>query len=430
MTCAIRTSESLAAFEETARVVEDRFGILDFIPLGVCVLQKDYVVLFWNDCLERWTGIPRNSIIGTSIGVRFPHLHEIKYRSRLDIIFEGGPPAVFSSQFHKYIIPSYLANGELRIQHTVVTAIPSPTDGDCYALLAMQDVTDLTQQIHDYRRMRDQALEEVRARTQAEETAKKACENETNMRRELETEIQRRLQFTRALVHEMKNPLAATTAATDLLAEELPQGPLLDLVDSINRSTSNLERMTGELLDVAKGEMGTLELNLASTDIVSLLRQIHNDMSPVASGKGHTLAADLPPALPHVAADAARLRQVVLNLLGNAFKFTPKGGQITIRAREDGTGTVVVEVVDNGPGIPHEQQDRVFELYYRTPDARQRTAGLGIGLALCKMLIELHGGRIWVKSSVGNGTTFGFSLPLPASTHGEKRESIVALSSS
>ncbi|MCX5999152.1 MAG: PAS domain-containing sensor histidine kinase, partial [Chloroflexi bacterium] len=385
---------------------------------------------FWNDYLERWTGIPRAGIIGTSIAEHFPYLNEIKCRSRLDVVLQGGPPAAFSFQFRKGSIPPYPGSGEPGIKHTVVTAIPSPDDGDCYAIMAMQDVTDLTQHVHDLKTVRDQALEEVAARTRAEEVAKKAYENEANLRRELETEIQKRLQLTRALVHEMKNPLASMMIATDLLAEELPQGRALSLVDTINRSTSSLNRMTGDLLDVARGEMGTLDLNLAPTDLTSLLRQICSDMAPVASRCGHNLVADVAPALPQVMADASRLRQVVLNLLGNAFKFTPRGGQITIRAREDGTGMVVAEVVDNGPGISHEQQNRVFELYYRTPDARQRTAGLGIGLALCKMLIELHGGRIWVKSSVGNGSTFGFSLPLPASTHGEERESTVALSSS
>ena len=110
-------------------------------------------------------------------------------------------------------------------------------------------------------------------------------------------------------------------------------------------------------------------------------------------------------------ADETRLRQVVLNLLSNACKFTPEGGKITLRARE-GDATLVVEVQDTGVGIAEEEQQRLFEPYYRVADDRQQFKGLGLGLTLCKMLVELHGGQIWVESHVGKGSTFGFSVPL------------------
>ena len=121
--------------------------------------------------------------------------------------------------------------------------------------------------------------------------------------------------------------------------------------------------------------------------------------------------ADLPDSLPPINADAQRLEQVLRNLLINAVKFTPSGGSITLRTNKQ-NASLVVEVQDSGIGIPKEEQARLFEPYYRAEADRQHFQGLGLGLSLSKQIIELHGGRIWVTSEVGKGSTFAFSLPL------------------
>ncbi len=104
---------------------QEKFSLLDKIPLGAFVLQSDYIVLFWNCCLEEWTKIPRSEILGISIHEYFPHLNQYRYASRLSQIFQGGPPTIFSSQLHKYIIPVPLSPDKYRIQHTTVTAVPA-----------------------------------------------------------------------------------------------------------------------------------------------------------------------------------------------------------------------------------------------------------------------------------------------------------------
>jgi PAS domain S-box-containing protein len=158
--------------------VEQQFGVLDHVPVGVFVLREDFSVLFWNSCLEDWTGISRSKILGTNIGDHFPHLNEPKYTSRLQNIFEGGPPTIFSSQLHKYIIPALLPNGQSRIQHSTVTAVRALNDPGFYALFVIQDVTDLTNRIQDYRIMREQALAEIKERQQAEKALKYRVEFE------------------------------------------------------------------------------------------------------------------------------------------------------------------------------------------------------------------------------------------------------------
>jgi len=258
----------------------------------------------------------------------------------------------------------------------------------------------------------------ITERKQAEEQLQLLYKHERDIRQQLEEEIQKRVEFTRALVHELKTPITPVLAATELLLEEIKDERSLKLVQSIDRSASNLNRRIDELMDLIRGETGMLPLNLMSVDAVSLLRDIGHEMIPVALRDGYSLTVDLPSSNPVVSADIDRFRQIVMNLLNNAFKFTPTGGEITLRAREEGDN-LIMEVQDTGPGISKADQKRLFDPYYRRVEDRERLSGLGLGLGLAKRLVELHGGRIWVKSKKGQGSTFGFSLPLETASRKE-----------
>jgi len=156
--------------------VESRFRILDCIPVGVFVLKEDFTVLFWNRCLEQWTKINREEILGHKFDEHFYTLNKPLLRIRLQNIFEGGPPAIFSSQLHQYIVPVVLRSGKMRIQHTIVSAVRAPEEKKHYALFAVQDVTDLTTRIQDYQIARDQAAVELDERTRVEEELRKQKE--------------------------------------------------------------------------------------------------------------------------------------------------------------------------------------------------------------------------------------------------------------
>ncbi len=259
----------------------------------------------------------------------------------------------------------------------------------------------------------------ITERKQAEEQLQLLYQHERDIRQQLEDEIKKRTEFTRALVHELRTPITPVLAATELLLEEVKDERSLKLVQSIDRSASNLNRRIDELIDLIRGETDMLPLNLMPVDVVSLLRDIGLEMMPVALRDKHSLTVDLPAANPLVNADRDRLRQIIQNLLNNALKFTPVGGEITLRAREDGAN-LVVEVQDTGPGINEADQKRLFDPYYRRVEDRERLSGLGLGLALAKRLVELHGGQIWVKSRRGQGSTFGFSLPLATAEQPEE----------
>ena len=260
---------------------------------------------------------------------------------------------------------------------------------------------------------------EITERERAETKLQELYEQERKLRQELEAEVDRRILFTRALVHELKTPLTPVLSSSELLVSELREEPWMSIARNIHSGASNLSKRIDDLLDLAKVEIGTLQLNSKSVDARQLLRQIADDMVPVVSNNGQCLTLALASSLPLVWADEERLRQVVLNLLINATKFTPEGGKITLKAREK-NGTLVVEVQDNGPGIPEEEQARLFQPYHRRITDREHLSGLGLGLALSRYLVELQGGQIWVESQVGKGSTFGFTVPLATASQREE----------
>ena len=230
----------------------------------------------------------------------------------------------------------------------------------------------------------------------------------------LETKEEEWLRFIDTLSHELKTPLTSIIAASGLLAEELENAGDSShqrLIQTIITNAGTLETRLAELLGIVKTGSGTIELQVEPVDIKSLLRGTGMQISPIIQEKGQRLKMDLPPSLPLIRGDGQRLEQVVLNLLNNATKFSPEGRDIIVRARSQDT-EILVEIIDNGIGIADEQLPRLFKPYSRLNADRQRHPGLGLGLALAKQVVELHGGRIWVISQPGKGSNFSFTIPL------------------
>ncbi len=229
----------------------------------------------------------------------------------------------------------------------------------------------------------------------------------------METKEEEWLRFIDTLSHELKTPLTSIIAAAGLLAEELETAgdeSHQRLIQTIIQNAGTLETRLAELMDIVKTGSGKIQLQLEPVDMKSLLLGTCMQVSPLVQGKGQSLNTELPASLPIIHGDGHRLEQAVLNLLTNATKFTPRGGTITLRAQRQDTG-MVIEVQDTGIGIAKEEQDRLFKPYSRLDSDRQRHPGLGLGLALAKQVVELHGGKIWVESESGKGSTFYFSLP-------------------
>ncbi|MDO8567573.1 MAG: HAMP domain-containing sensor histidine kinase [Dehalococcoidales bacterium] len=222
------------------------------------------------------------------------------------------------------------------------------------------------------------------------------------------------LKFIDTLSHELKTPLTSIIAAAGLLVEEFePSGQetYQKLTRNILHNATILETRLAEVIEMVKTGGGQLKLRLEPVDMKSLLQGVAWQISPLIQSKRQNLSLDFPDTIPLVRGDGQRLEQAVLNLMTNATKFTPDGGKIILRAKRRGS-ELVVEVQDSGIGIAQDEQSKLFKPYSRLAADRRYYPGLGLGLALTKQVIELHGGKIWVESEEGKGSTFAFALPL------------------
>jgi len=223
------------------------------------------------------------------------------------------------------------------------------------------------------------------------------------------------LELVSFLTHELKTPLTSIITSAGLLAEELalsPEDPKTKLISNILASAHNLEARASELLDLAKLEAEGFHLELEPTEINTIVYNVVDQLSPIVRSRRQSLALNLAPNLPKVMADSLRIEQILTNILSNATKFTPQGGSISISVNQH-NGYIVIGVQDSGPSIPVEEQYKVFQPYYRLKgEEKEYIPGAGLGLALCKHLVELHGGRIWVESEQGKRNTFAFTLPV------------------
>jgi len=231
--------------------LNNKFSLLDNLPVGIFVLKKDFVVLFWNSMLEEWSNISRDKIIGSNIFDSFPHLNKSLFISRIQEIFNGGPPAVFSSQLHKYIIPSYLPDGLMRIQHTTVIAVPSFSDTDYFGLFVVEDITDLSYQIKKYREMRDRALLEVKERKIAEKELKNAEAELRNYNINLEETVEKRTKKLNEALSNLKN-MQSQFVQTEKMASigQLAAGVAHEINNPTGFVSSNLNVLAGYDTDI------------------------------------------------------------------------------------------------------------------------------------------------------------------------------------
>src|SRR5258708_12846190 len=213
--------------------------------------------------------------------------------------------------------------------------------------------------------------------------------------------------------HEGGRPLTRLRGFSGLLADER-YGPLNErqrrYIDHIHTGGKHLLSLISDILDLSKIEAGRIELAIESLRVEAVFGEVLSVMQRLAHKKSQVLSKTAEAGLV-VRADATRFRQVLMNLLGNAIKFTPDGGRIEVAAHLV-EGRVRVEVRDSGPGIPPEEQERIFEAFYRLRESGKKTEGTGLGLAITHRLVELHGGELTLDSELGKGSWFYFSLPV------------------
>jgi diguanylate cyclase (GGDEF)-like protein len=272
-----------------------QFDILDHSPIGQFVIRKDYVVIFWNRCMETWSGLSRDKIVGTDLITHFPHLSSDKYAKRIMNIFHSGPPIVFSSQLHKYFIPSPLPGGGFRIQSTFITSIPAQEDGEYYAFFAIQDETNVTAALESNKRALSQLEEEIEIRKQAEEQLVKLARYDHLTGLANRTLFRERLLMALAETHRNKTKFAVL---------------FLDL-DHFKDINDNMGHDVGDLL--LKSVSERLKSRVRETDLVARMGGdefaiLLNDCKPV---------------------DAAYVSESILNILAPSHKLGSNEASVT-----------------------------------------------------------------------------------------------------
>jgi PAS domain S-box-containing protein len=344
--------------------------VLDYLPVGICIFDTDLRIRYWNRRLEDWTGIPADEIVGECITERFPGVNQPHYLERIRQVFTTSMPAIFSSQIHRQFIPSKRTDGTLQIQQTTVMALDRENCQSPYALVVIEDVTDLVTEVRAFREMRDRALLEVRERKKAEQAL-----SEANEAANLYLDI---------MVHDINNANMVALGYCEMLSGVL-DGEERELSLRIQSGTRQSMETIHNVSTIRRLREETLDLRRIDLD-TAIRREIdqHEDVRIHYERTDATVLAD----------DLVGV--IFTNLIGNAAKFGGTGVEITISVKKTAAG-VTISVEDTGPGIPDEEKRSIFNRFQKGKSSK---SGKGLGLYICRALTERYGGRIWVEDRV------------------------------
>jgi PAS domain S-box-containing protein len=282
-----------------------------------------------------------------------------------------------------------------------ITSAPSAYQGNKVNVVYIRDITErkiLEKSIHDYQNHLEKLVSE-RTHELQEKTSK------------LEKYMQNKIKYTRALIHELKTPLTPLLASSEFLCSELEDVIPLRFAKNVNEGAINLSKRIDELLDLAKSETGMMEIKTEPENICNIVRSTIEYIKPELKKKDLSLNSVIQKNLPIIDIDEERIRQVLLNLINNAIKYTPCGGHITIRVNKCNNG-IAIHIKDSGVGIDEKDLGYLFEPYHKIESGMAKSDGMGLGLFISKTIVDLHCGKISVKSQKGIGSTFSVWLPL------------------
>jgi signal transduction histidine kinase/DNA-binding response OmpR family regulator len=404
-------------------------------PGRYLVLAPDHTIVAVTDAYLHATMTKREDILGRGVFEVFPdNPHDPSatgvrnLRTSLQRVLQDKTSDAMAVQKYDIRKPESEGGGfEERYWSPVNSPVLGPTGEVLYIIHRVEDVTEFIRLKHqelaqekiadELRTHAGQMEAEIYQRAAEVQEANRRLQatNQELLRAKEETERGSRFkdQFLSTMSHELRTPLNAVLGFSDLLADE-SYGPLNDrqrrYVEHIHTGGKHLLSLISDILDLSKIEAGRMELTNESLRVETIFGEVLSVMRPLADKKSQSLSKNSEPGLV-VRADSVRFKQVLMNLLGNAIKFTSKGGSIELCAHLAG-GRVRVEVRDNGPGIPPAEQHRIFEAFYRLRESGKKTEGTGLGLAITHRLVELHGGELTLESEVGKGSCFYFSLPV------------------
>ena len=387
---------------------ENSMVYLESAPDGVYISDSKGRFLYGNRKAEEIIGFRREELIGKSF-------------LKLDIL---------SGKYRRKAIQLLAANnlgrstgpdefelkcGDGHIRWVEINTTPIFQDGKLVVIGFVRDIGERKRMKNELQARNEQLdTRNDRLQTMAEELIIQRQEL-INKTEEVERANQLKSEFLANMSHELRTPLNAIIGFSELMIEGVT-GDINEeqkqCLNDVLTSSQHLLNLINGILDLSKIESGKIEFQSENFALPEVITSLARTMMPILKPRKQSLEVEIDENLPSVYADEGRISQVLLNLVENASKFTPNGGNLKIEAVKDGT-LCLVNIIDNGIGIKEENQERVFEPFSRLDESLvKERGGTGLGLALAKQIVERYGGRIWVESEYGKGSKFSFNLPL------------------
>jgi PAS domain S-box-containing protein len=368
------------AAEDALRISQFQFsGIVDIAADAIVSVDEDQIITLYNQGAERMFGYTAAEAIGQPLDLLIPP--DVREIHRQHIREFAKSPVRARRMGERAEVRGRRKSGEVFPAEASISKLD--VEGRRVYTAVMRDITDR------------RAAEQERARLYAE--AQQA--------------IRARDDVLSIVSHDLRNPLSVIGMCASGIEDVLspPNADVSEMLATIQSSADWMNRLIEDLLDVTRVEAGRLQLHRQPEDLVRVIAEALTLLEPAAAEKSIVLREEIPDHLPQASVDAARIIQVLQNLVSNAVKFTSPGGEVAIFATAQ-NGEAVIGVRDTGTGIPAEDLPRLFDRFWQAAGARR--GGAGLGLAIAKGIVEAHGGRIWVESDVGRGSTFTFALPV------------------
>jgi signal transduction histidine kinase len=386
------------------------------LPVAACLVAADDVVLAWNAKAETLFGARAGHAVGRPFRDLDASFRIAGLRAAVERVKAGGPRESLMVE---------IPQTESAAVSAALSVTPVGGSGQPEAVLVCaEDRTEVLALSAEVRKLREELQAKSEHMQQINEELHTANEELLSMNDELEERVaelrdaadasRHKDDFLAMLAHELRNPLAPIVSAMHVLRLHPSDARLVQQArEIVERQVGHQARLLDDLLDVSRITRGKIELRKSTVDLVEVVADAVETARPLIDARRHALTVHTPPRPLHVHADATRLGQVVANLLNNAAKFTDPGGKIVLTLEADDTDAVV-RVRDNGHGIAPEMQPHVFDLFTQVdPSLARSQGGLGIGLTLVRRLVEMHGGRVDVRSQGrGHGAEFTVRLPL------------------
>jgi PAS domain S-box-containing protein len=395
--------------EAVRRAKEFAENIINSSVDGIEAFDLNFRYTIWNPGMERNTGVKREEVIGRVAFEAFPFIVE----SGEDEFFRAALQGKVSvARDRPYIVPQTGRTGFFEGYYSPLYGEGGRIEGGLIVIRNTTVQVLAQRELEEKNKRLDAQNEELQLQQEELMAQQQEIMEKTG---ELIKANHLKSQFLANMSHELRTPLNVIIGFTQLMVDGVPgkiNAEQSQCLNDILDSSQHLLNLINEVLDLSKIESGKTELKLEDLDLTGLVPSSVRLIMPILRPKRQTIETLVSEALPPVRADKAKLGQVLRNLLANASKFSPEGSQILIKAsRKD--GWCHISIIDQGSGIKPEDQERIFEPFYQldyTPTSAK--AGTGLGLSVVKQIVERHGGRVWVESEYGRGSTFTFTLPL------------------